>query len=453
MQRVGVNAQAPGAGVAAAIANALRLLDTDPAAAARQARELLKASPGHPGALLLLGMAANAEGDYRHAAAVLEPLAHSAAGSARAWLALGVARIGAGEAAPGMAAVQRAIALEPALPCAWLTLAEARHAAGDDDGANAAYLQHLRHSDRDQELMAAASLLARNELAEAERRLRHRLKWQPGDVAAMRMLAEACIRLGRNDEALGLLERVLERAPGFDAARQNYAVALNRSSRFGEALAELEALLEKDPGNQALRNMKAAVQGKLGDFDSAIATYEAVIARVPDQAPVWINYGHALKTAGRSTEAIADYRRCLQLQPAFGAAWFGLANLKIMRFDAADIAAMERQLQRGDLDDDQRLHLEVALGKALEDAGDHPASFAHYARGNALRRKQLPYDADQASARNLQAMRDFSAAFFAARAGSGLDAADPIFVVGMPRSGSTLVEQILASHPRVEGTM
>ena len=443
----------PASGVDAAIANALRLLASDPAAAARQARELLKASPTHPGALLLLGMAANAEGDFQHAVAVLEPLVRIQPNSARAWLALGVAQAGADRAPAAVGSLNRAIALQPGLPCAWLTLAELRDAAGDEDGANAAYLEHLRLSHHDQELMGAASLLAQNNLPEAERVLRQRLAWQPGDVAAMRMLAELRMRQARNDEALGLLERALERAPGFDAARQNYAVALNRSNRFGEALAELDALLVKEPGNQVLKNMKAVVQGKLGDFDNAIATYEAVLARVSDQAEVWINYGHALKTAGRTADAIAAYRRCLQLQPALGSAWWSLANLKTVRFDAADVAAMEGQLQREDLDEGQRLHLEFALGKALEDAGAHAASFAHYASGNALRRRQLPYDATLARARTLSVIRAQDRGFFAARAGSGNEAPDPIFVVGMPRSGSTLVEQILASHPQVEGTM
>ena len=448
-----MNQPLPSVSIGDAVANALRLLDSDPAQASRQAREILKATPGHPTAVLLLGLAANAERDFAHAAAVLEPLVKAQPKSARAWLALGVARAGTGQSASAITALNSAIALQPGLPCAWLTLAELRFSAGDEAGADAAYAQHLRNSPHDPELMAAADALAGNRLTEAESLLGRRLKWQPGDVAAMRMLAELELRRGRNTEAIQLLQRVLERAPGFDAARQNYAAALHRNNRYREALDELDVLLGKTPGDQILKNMKAVVLSKLGDFDTAIATYEGVLQRVPDQAEIWINYGHALKTAGRRADAIAAYRRCLALRPDFGSTWWSLANLKTVKFDDIDIAAMRAQLQRDDLEPDARLHFEFALGKALEDAGEYADSFSHYAEGNALRRAQAPYDAEQAHARTLQTIRMYDRAFFAGRQAAGSRATDPIFVVGMPRSGSTLIEQILASHPLIEGTM
>ena len=448
-----MNANAPTASVETALRHALDLLDAEPAKAAKQAREILAVVPGHPAAVLMLGIAANAEGDFQHAIGVLDPLTRAQPRSARAWLELGVARIGAGQREMAINALNRAIGLQPGLPCAWLTLAELRHAGGDEDGANTAYLEHLRLSRHDPELMAAASALAENRLPDAEAMLRRRLKRQPGDVAAMRMLAELGLRLGRNEEAILLLERALERAPGFDAARQNYAVALNRGNRYSDAMAELDVLLDKEPDNQVLKNMKAVVLGKLGEFDDAIATYEEVLKRMPKQAEIWMSYGHSLKTAGRTADAIAAYRRSLALRPEIGSAWWSLANLKTLRFDERDIAAMRKQLQRTDLDDDARLHFEFALGKALEDAGEHAGSFGHYARGNAIRHAQVPYDADLAHLRNELAMRTYSREFFAERREGGCDARDPIFVVGMPRSGSTLVEQILSSHPLVEGTM
>ena len=436
-----------------ALSHAARLLESDPALAAEQAREVLSVAPGHPVAALLLGMASNLAGAFDKALAVLLPLARQQPKAAKVWLEVAVARIGAGERELATNALTRAIALQPGLPCAWLTLADLRHADGDEDGANFAYLEHLRHSRHDPELMAAAAALAEGKLPEAEAMLRRRLKRQPRDVATIRMLAELGARLGRNEEAIRLLELALERAPGFDAARQNYAAVLNRANRHTEAHAELEMLLQKDPDNQVLRNMKAVVQSKLGDYENALATYEAVLRRVPGQAQVWMSYGHTLKTAGRTDDSIAAYRRAIELQPGFGGAWWSLANLKTVRFDAADIAAMRAQLQRDDLDDDARLHFEFALGKALEDAAEYADSFAHYASGNALRRSQVPYNATQASERSRRACATYSPEFFEARAGAGSAAPDPIFVVGMPRSGSTLVEQILSSHPLVEGTM
>jgi tetratricopeptide (TPR) repeat protein len=409
----------PAASVNVALAHGLQMLDTAPALAAQQAHEILASAPGHPAGVLLLGLAASAQRQFAQAVEILRPLVQAQAGSAAAWLAL----------------------------------ADAQFGLGDDAAADAAYMQHVRLSVRTAELMQAADALAQGHLPEAETRLRARLQRQPTDVAAQRMLAELAARLGRNDEAIALLEQVLQRAPSFDAARQNLAMVLNRSNRHAEALVEIDHLLARDPANQSVHNMRAVVLGKLGDFDAAITTYEGVLAKLPQQWQVWLGYGHALKTANRSSEAITAYRRALAINPSFGGAWWSLANLKTMRFDAADIAAMQAQLQRQELDDDARLHIEFALGKAQEDAGANAEAFTHYARGNALRRQQLPYDAELMHARTQRAIATYTRAFFDARAGSGSAARDPIFVVGMPRAGSTLIEQILSSHPQVEGTM
>ena len=409
----------PAASVNVALAHGLQMLDTAPALAAQQAHEILASAPGHPAGVLLLGLAASAQRQFAQAVEILRPLVQAQAGSAAAWLAL----------------------------------ADAQFGLGDDAAADAAYMQHVRLSVRTAELMQAADALAQGHLPEAETRLRARLQRQPTDVAAQRMLAELAARLGRNDEAIALLEQVLQRAPSFDAARQNLAMVLNRSNRHAEALVEIDHLLARDPANQSVHNMRAVVLGKLGDFDAAITTYEGVLAKLPQQWQVWLGYGHALKTANRSSDAITAYRRALAINPSFGGAWWSLANLKTMRFDAADIAAMQAQLQRQELDDDARLHIEFALGKAQEDAGADAEAFAHYSRGNALRRQQLPYDAELMHARTQRAIATYTRAFFDARAGSGSAARDPIFVVGMPRAGSTLIEQILSSHPQVEGTM
>ena len=407
------------ASVNAALAHALQLLATQPALAAQQAQEILTSVPGHPGALLVQGLAANAQQDYAQAIAILRPLVQA----------------------------------QPAAIGAWLALADAYFAQGDEDAADAAYLQSVRHSAHSTELMQAADALAQGHLPDAETRLRARLQRQPSDVAALRMLAELAARLGRNDEAIAILEQVVQRAPSFDAARQNLAMLRNRGNQHAEALADIDYLLARDPDNQGLHNLRAVVLGKLGAFDDAIAAYEGVLAKLPEQWQVWLGYGHALKTANRTADAVAAYRRALAINPGFGGAWWSLANLKTVRFDADDITVMQAQLQRDDLDDDARLHFEFALGKAQEDASADAAAFAHYARGNALRRRQLPYDAALNHARCVRAMQTYTPEFFAARAGSGSAACDPIFVVGMPRAGSTLIEQILSSHPQVEGTM
>src|SRR5574337_2039912 len=267
------------------------------------------------------------------------------------------------------------------------------------------------------------------------------------------MFAEVAARLGRNEDALHLLERCLELAPGFHEARRNYALLLHRANRPEQALAELARLLAADPDDAGSRNLKAAVLCRTGDYEQAIGIYAALLEQHPNQPKLWVSQGHALKTAGRTERAIAAYRRSLELEPSFGEVWWSLANLKTFRFGADDLATMRAQLARADLTEDDRLHLEFAVGKALEDAGEYESSFRHYAQGNAVRRTQVHYSADDTSARVRYIRTHYTREFFAARAGAGSPAPDPIFVVGLPRAGSTLIEQILSSHSQVEGTM
>jgi hypothetical protein len=167
---------------------------------------------------------------------------------------------------------------------------------------------------------------------------------------------------------------------------------------------------------------------------------------------VWLSFGHSLKTAGHQEECVRAYRQALELSPGLGEAWWSLANLKTVRFDERDREAMQQQLAHGQLEVEDRFHFEFALGKACEDAHLYERSFEHYARGNALRRATVQYAPEETSQHVQRSKAFFTPAMFAARGDTGCAAADPIFVVGLPRSGSTLVEQILASHPQVEGT-
>jgi tetratricopeptide (TPR) repeat protein len=443
----------PTASLDQALAHASRLMATDPALAGAQASEILKVAHGHPMALLLLAVSRSACGDGQAAADILHPLVRAEPRWAEAQLELGLAlgRLGQGEDA--LRALRQAVALKPDLPRAWRAIGDHLSAIGDAEGADRAYASHVRHSTRDPGLLAAGAALADGRVPEAEALLRDRLRRTPTDVAAIRMLAEVAARLGRDEDAARLLERCLELAPSFHAARHHYAIVLNRAERAQEALAQVDRLLAHDPANAGYRNQRAAILCRLGDYTPALAIYADLVVQYANHAGIWLSYGHALKTAGRQADAITAYRRAIAADAAFGEAYWSLANLKTFRFDDADLDAMRAQLARTDLGEAHRLHFDFALGKALEDRAEHAASFVHYARGNALRRGQVRYDADENAAR-LQRSRDtFDAAFFAERAGAGADADDPIFVVGLPRAGSTLIEQILSSHPQVEGTM
>jgi tetratricopeptide (TPR) repeat protein len=398
---------APTGPVETAVAHAWRLMSRSPALAAAQAREILAALPAHAEARLILNLVQ----------------------------------------------AQQAARLEPRRPGVWRTLGDLLALAGDAGGAEGAYLRHVETAAHDLELLAAGDALSRNRLAEAEAMLRERLRAHPTDVVAIRMLAELGGRLGRYAEAETLLARCLELAPGFVAARRTYAGVLHRQNKAPEALAEAERLLDVAPDEPAHLSLHAAVLASVGEYDRSIAAYGALLERHADQPRIWLSYGHALKTVGRQADSIDAYRRCIAAAPMLGEAWWGLANLKTVRFDAGHAETMRAALETPELGDEDRLHLHYALGKALEDAGRFEDSFAQYAAGAAIQKGRLGYDAAETSRQARRAAQVFDAALFEARAGGGDPSPDPIFVVGLPRSGSTLIEQILSSHPDVEGTM
>ena len=356
---------------------------------------------------------------------------------------------------PGLAALQarEIVRAVPASADGWRLLGAALRASGEDREAEAAELQAIAASVHDPRLLRAGVALVEGKLAEAEHLLRPHLAERPTDVAAIRMMAELAARLGRLKDSENLLRRALELAPAYSAARANLATVLHRQNRPLEAVEVLDGLLGDDPDNPAHQNLKAASLGRLGSYAEALTLYEKVLARFPGQARVWMSYGHVLKTVGRREDSVAAYRRAVAEAPALGEAWWSLANLKTVRLGPDDVSAMEAGLARNDVTPEDHFHFHFALGKALEDGGEAERSFGHYAEGNRLRRALIEYEAEEISDHVARSEALFTPVFFAARAGQGAAAADPIFILGMPRSGSTLIEQILASHPLVEGTM
>jgi predicted Zn-dependent protease len=443
----------PVGSVDVALAHAARLLERDPALAAEQASEILKAAPAHPGARLILGVARRRGGDAAAALEVLRPLVESLPRWAAARYELGTALgdVGAGEQA--VIELRRAVELNPELPEAWRSLADHLAAMGDDAGADTARALSLKTSTRDPRLLAAGAALCENRIPEAEALLRRHLYEHPTDIAAIRMFAEVAARIGRYEDAENLLARCLELAPGFHGARHNYAVALIRQGKHEAALPQIEQLLATEPRNPNYRTLQAAVLAGIGEYMRAIGVYEAVLKEYPQQGKVWLSYGHALKTAGHVAEGVDAYHRALQLEPRLGEVWWSLANLKTYRFAADDIARMRSQLARTDLSAEDRFHFHFALGKALEDQAEYEPSFQHYREGNALRRSGVHYEPGRIRQHVAGAKKLLTREFFADRASAGADTAAPIFIVGLPRAGSTLIEQILSSHSQVEGTM
>jgi tetratricopeptide (TPR) repeat protein len=436
-----------------ALDQAVRLVRDRPDLALKQTAEILQRLPGHPLALLVEGMARRAQGDIPAALRILEPLARSQPTAAAVHFELGLALAAAAKGEAAVAALRRAVELNPGLTGAWLALADHLAATGDATGADRAYAFHIRSATRDPRLLKPAAALCANDIPVAEALLRAYLKENPTDVAAIRMFAEVAARLGRLVDAETLLARCIELAPSFAEARSHYAMVLSRQNRPAEALPHIERLLLAEPNNPNYRNLKATVLVAIGEYQQAIDLYTQILAEYPNQAKVWLSFGHVLKTAGRRGECIHAYRKALELAPGFGEAYWSLANLKTFRFDAVDIATMRHRLELPEQSVEDKLHLHFALGKACEDEADFGASFEHYSAGNSLRRTQIAYNAADTSRLVQRSRALYTSEFFAARAGMGCPAPDPIFIVGLPRSGSTLLEQILSSHPLVEGTM
>ena len=436
-----------------AIAHGVRMLGARPDLAEQQAREILQVAPGHPAAVLLMAQAQRLQGQSSLALQTLEPLAASQPKWPPAHLELGLARADLGDSQAALKALNHVVRLKPDLPEAWSALSQQRRLLGDSPGADEAQARYLGVAIQDPILLEAGSALAEGKLAVAEHRLRDLLRLRPDETAALRMLAEIATRLGRYEDAEAILLRCLELAPKFTAARHNLAIALYRQTKAAQALAEVEILLKDDPRNPSYRNLMAAALGQMGDYEQTIAVYEALLKEFPAQPKGWMSYGHALKTVGRQADAIAAYRKALDLAPNLGEVWWSLANLKTVKFSDTDRVAMQGQLDRLDLSEEDRFHLDFALGKAFEDVAAYSESFDHYAAGNALRKKGMGYDAEETTGHLHRSQALFTPAFFESRQDYGAQAEDPIFILGLPRSGSTLVEQILASHSAIEGTM
>lgn len=344
------------------------------------------------------------------------------------------------------------VARDPRNTGAWRWLGRALRKLGEDEAAAEAEMAAIRATALEPQMVAIAEAMLENDLQTAEQLLRQRLRNQPTDAAAIRLMAELAARIGRLGDSEKLLHRALELAPGFTAARANLANVLYKQSRYEEAARVLDEVILRDPANPGNRNLMAATLGRIGDYDEALRLYAELVETFPDHAKLQMSYGHMLKTVGRQEDGVAAYRAALAAQPDLGEVWWSLANLKTVKFTDEDVAAMETALA-GDPGHEDALHLHFALGKAYADRHEAEASFRHYARGNALRSEELGYAPETIAALVDRTIEVLTPEFLAAHEGVGDPSPDPIFILGLPRAGSTLLEQILASHSQVEGTM
>ncbi|MDB6147711.1 MAG: repeat domain protein [Spartobacteria bacterium] len=321
-----------------------------------------------------------------------------------------------------------------------------------DAFANASAALRLQRKIRSASLRRLAGELSSRHREAAERALRDYVAGHPRDPDGLQMLAQHVFRLGQKREAATIYEKCLELAPDADAARYQYADLLAQLNRFADALTELDILLARDSRNPLFRNLKASILETIGETRQSAEIFADLVAENPGRAETWVSYGHSLRAIGRQDESIAAYRRAIECRPFFGHAHWGLANMKTVRLGDGDIDAIKLQLSRTDIPSEDRVMLQFTLAKAYEDRREYERSFEYYAKANAVLRLAMNYDPATLTAGVAANKALFTPEFFRSRQGAGCQTKGAIFIVGRPRSGSTLIEQILASHSAIEGT-
>ncbi|HLY51848.1 MAG TPA: sulfotransferase [Steroidobacteraceae bacterium] len=423
------------------------------AAAETAARALLKEVPENRDVLYMLAVSQRYQQHVAAALATLARLEELHPGYPRLYQERGHCHVARREAAPAIAAFERAVTLNPVLRASWESLRALYGMAGRKQQAAEAAANVERLARLPVEIITAISMFCDGEIASAETLVRQYLVTHGDDVEGMRLLAQIGVKHDVLDDAELLLENVLRIQPGYHAARYDYATVLLKRHKHVQAREEMQRLLEVDPGNRMYQTTYATVCTGFGDYERALPLYRALVRQNPRDPELHLSIGHALKTQGETVEAIAAYRAAVAARPSFGEAWWSLANLKTYQFTDAELAQMRAEEASPRIALTDRYHLCFALGKGLEDRGEYAESFGCYERGNALKKTECRYRPGftERNARLQQAV--CTTEFFAARSGYGSDSRAPIFIVGLPRSGSTLIEQILASHSAVEGTM
>ncbi|MDE2447886.1 MAG: sulfotransferase [Gammaproteobacteria bacterium] len=423
-----------------------------PAAALRAAEALRVTVPENRDVLYLLAVAQRLAGDIPAALDTLATLERLHPRFSGLYQERGHCHVALKQAPEAVDAFLRAVNINPALQASWRLLESLYRMGGQSQQAGQAAEHVATLGQLPSEIVTATALFSDGEIAPAEQLVRAFLRRHGDHVEAMRLLARIGVERDVLDDAQLLLERILELAPDYDLARFEYAQVLAKRHLFLEARRQTERLLEADRDDRNYRTLYALTLVGLGQHEQALEIYRDLLAGAVQPAELHLSIAHSLKTLGSTGAAVAEYRAAANARPAYGEAYWSLANLKTYRFTDSEIDSMRAAESAPATATVDRYHLCFALGKALEDQAQFAQSFEYYSRGNALKRASSGYDAEQLEAGARLQREVCTRALFARHAGSGAPAADPIFIVGLPRSGSTLIEQILSSHSAVEGT-
>ena len=422
------------------------------AEALRAADALLAGTPENAELLYLRAVAQRLLGDSAAALDTLTTLERLNPRFSRLYQERGYCYVARKQAPEAIAAFLRGVNINPALPASWRMLEGLFRMTGQAADAAQAAAHVATLGKLPPAVITASALFYDGELAESERMVREFLLTHGHHVEAMRLLARIGMEHDVLDDAQLLLEAVLDLEPNYHAARFDYAQVLCRRHMYPKAREQAEKLLAADPTNRDYRTLHAMTYVGLGQHQRAIELYRALLPGAAQPAELHLSIAHSLKTLGQREPAVAEYHAAAAARAGFGDAWWSLANLKTYRFSEAELTQMRAAEAAPSTSPVDRFHLCFALGKALEDHEQYAGSFEYYARGNALKRAASRYRPEVLELNTRLQIEVCTAELFARHRGGGAEAGDPIFIIGLPRSGSTLIEQILASHSRVEGT-
>lgn len=418
-----------------------------------QAQNLLGDYPDHPELLYTLAVCARYVKDFTLAQSTLDHLKDKHPDFGRALQEEGHLNRDNNRPEQALRLYQAAVQANPGLLASWNEQSRILSQLGRRNEALDAQKQADRLKALPKELLTVTNLIHEKKTLKAETLCRAFLKRNPHNIEAMRLLAEIAARFGVFRDADFLLESAIEFEPTNIQLRLDHIKILRKRQKFAKALQQAQSLYDQDPSNPVFQSHLAVEHMQVGEHETALKLFDQVLAKYPDDPMTLTSKGHALKTFGHQAEAVGAYQAAFRAKPSHGDAYFGLANLKTYTFDKNEIAQMLSQADRRDIGFMDRVHLCFSLGKAFEDREHYERSFEFYQRGNDLKTLQTRYKASDMT-RELEAQATLCRReLFGTHKNSGCEAPDPIFIVGLPRAGSTLLEQILASHSQIDGTL
>lgn len=414
---------------------------------------LLASDPGHAEALYMAAVCHRYMAQYDKAQACLDYLKSIPHDRGRVYQEQGHLHVAMSCPEKALAAFANACQLNPALLASWRNQHQILEVMKRPDEAQQALAQLQRLQALPKALVAVTDLIAQGKLFKADSLCRKFLQANPTHVEAMRLLAELAIQFGELEDAEFLLESATEFEPGNTQLKIDFINVLRKRQKFTQAMDAAENLHREQPGNPQLKSLYAIEKMQMGDYEGALDLLDDVLKLLPGDATTLTSRGHALKTRGSQKEAIASYKAAISSSHWHGDAYYALSNLKTYRFSENEIGEMLALEQREELGPASKVSIAFALGKAFEDEQNYARSFEYYAQGNRLKRQQSNYDPDKMSEELMAQRLYFTREGLDSRANAGFPAPDPIFIVGLPRAGSTLLEQILSSHSQVDGTL